>query len=538
MIVYFHFKLKITLFKSLKNNYIVKLLVLAFTLILSSGYCQNDFSRFVDSADIYFGENAFKAKQFLDSIPEPIEYNLKGNLSKYYAVLALIHDDLNEHSKVSQYYILSLKYAEKEKNYLAAADACIYLFSVLNSIKKDSIANAYLDKAKYYYELSDYEYGVPEVEITRIYKKYSDEKYEECNLLIKKKLDSYRAITEYKYYHLYALYILINNNVSLKDFKEAFKYYHEFKTLKGDKTISSYNYHVFDVDIMVNMANTHFQEKNIDSAFYYKELAYKKQHYMSNSIKKAYYSLCSDLYNKIEKVDISKAYLDSLKLYQEKMFDNVLDSGYQINGNLLEAELELEETKKQKNYLGYFGLFLLGTLFILSAVYFVFYRKQKIKLEALNSQNKSLIHLKTNHEKLTVKVQGLEDYISGMKSKVKVISSVNDVDTQKEMIKEFYKNLHLGSSTILDESNNHFELVNDFNINFFNKLKELFPKLNDSEIIICYYIYIGFKNKEIALFLNTSIRAIESKRYRITKKINYNKQETTLVDFLRDIFIE
>ena len=94
--------------------------------------------------------------------------------------------------------------------------------------------------------------------------------------------------------------------------------------------------------------------------------------------------------------------------------------------------------------------------------------------------------------------------------------------------------MHHNSTTLLDKTENHFELVNDLNVDFFKKIQERYPQLNNSEIIICYYLFIGFKNKEISVFLNTTVRAVESKRYRITKKIDLNNM--TLLQHLKETF--
>ena len=45
---------------------------------------------------------------------------------------------------------------------------------------------------------------------------------------------------------------------------------------------------------------------------------------------------------------------------------------------------------------------------------------------------------------------------------------------------------------------------------------------------------MGFSNKEIAVFLNVTIRSVESRRYRISKKINLNKKDTTLLEYLQN----
>jgi DNA-binding NarL/FixJ family response regulator len=130
----------------------------------------------------------------------------------------------------------------------------------------------------------------------------------------------------------------------------------------------------------------------------------------------------------------------------------------------------------------------------------------------------------------------LEKYILQVKDELKSISAYNDPSELRKNIKELYKNIHLKSSTELKNGESHLELINELNIDFFTKIIEIYPQLNDSEIIICYYIFAGFKNKEIAGFLNLTIRSIESKRYRINKKLEIKSIETNLVEHLQNIF--
>ena len=114
---------------------------------------------------------------------------------------------------------------------------------------------------------------------------------------------------------------------------------------------------------------------------------------------------------------------------------------------------------------------------------------------------------------------------------------VDNVLEQRIRIKELYKNLHLNSSTILAKGESHLELINELNVDFFTQISDKYPQLNHSEIIICYYLFTGFKNKEIAIFLNSTVRAVESKRYRINKKLNI-KDSITLTEFIDDAFKE
>ncbi|WP_248723181.1 hypothetical protein [Seonamhaeicola sp. ML3] len=526
------------MFHSLKNNLKIKGLVVFSFLSFGLLQAQDEYSRFLDSADYYinvkYSEN--KALVFLDSIPKPVENHIEGYLSRYYVLKALIHDGLNEPTGKYNSYILALKYANKEENNRTAGFSCSELFSILYSAKLDSLAFAYLEKAKTYYELCDYENGVLEVEQWKMYAKLMDGEHEASIDLLLKSIESYKSIEDDPYYYLFGLYMLTNNYLKLNDLDNAKIRFKEFKSLEGNSKLSSYNFNAFEVSLNTLFAKVYIKKNQNDKALYHLSEASKKRFDMSEVTVRKYLGAYADVFSNMGDLEKSKAYLDSLGQYEDNMFKYMLDSSLHINKALLETESELTVESEKKYFFRLFGIVVFGVLLVISSLYLIYYRKQKLKLHYLDVENRNLSHLKSTHEKLTVKVQGLEDYIGNMKNKVKMISNVHDVSVQKDMIKEFYRDLHLNSSTILDESNNHLDLVNDFNINFFNILKEMYPQLNDSEIIICYHIYIGFKNKEIALFLNTTVRAVESKRYRITKKLNFHKENISLYEFLKSTF--
>ncbi|WP_370003085.1 helix-turn-helix transcriptional regulator, partial [Winogradskyella sp.] len=135
-----------------------------------------------------------------------------------------------------------------------------------------------------------------------------------------------------------------------------------------------------------------------------------------------------------------------------------------------------------------------------------------------------------------VKVKGFEQFIEESKKDIKRISNIDDAIIQRAEIKNLYRNLHLHSSTLVGNGTDHLNLINDLNVDFFNELSQMHPELNESEIIICYYLFAGFKNKEIAAFLNTSIRSVESRRYRIGKKLKIKDKELSLVAYLTETF--
>ncbi|WP_298494849.1 hypothetical protein [uncultured Algibacter sp.] len=517
------------------KNFISFWLCLVFIGYFSYSQATKDYFKFIDSASIYINENTDKTLSFLEAIPIPVEESIPGRVADYYSLRAIIHDEFNEYTKYHQCVIQAIKYAEKENNFCVGGEASIGLFSNLYFIEKDKTALKYLKKARAFFEKCDYEYGLLDVEQVEAYAKFLDQDYTESNNMLLNKLDIYKDIEEDPYYYLFALYMLTSNYIGLNDLDKAHEYFNEFKKLKNNPLTIQFNYNSFEGAINSSFADTFFEKKQIDSTQFYLQKTSKTIKYMAVGSLKSYYRLHADLNKYIGNIDKSKIYIDSLMLLQKKMFDKTIEASFEVNESLIKAESELLAESKKKTFNNLLSAFIVIVLLLLSLFSYVYYRKQKDKLVDSNQEaNNNLTYLKSNNEQLAIKVYGLEEYIKNLKIEVKQISRTESLEQQKEKIKELYKNLHINSSTILDKSENHLELVNDLNIEFFQKIKQNHPELNKSEVIICYYLFMGFSNKEIAVFLNVTIRSVESRRYRISKKINLNKKDTTLLEYLQN----
>ena len=508
------------------------LLFLWSSFSFSQGQSQENFSRFIDSADLYVGEKPKIAKIFLDSIPKPIEKNIKGYLSNYYQLRGIISDKTRDQAKLYQEYRLAIKYAELEKNYDIAGMASLELFTNIYFVKKDSTAFTYLDKAKAYYTKSNNKKGLAEVKLMPAYVAYINGDNNKSIEIILKNLEEYRAIKEDAYYHLFAVFMLTSNYMKLKDFDNAFKFRREFESLKGNKTIYNANYFGYEVGLTATMAHYHFDSNNIDSTFFYLEKNKALTSKMNYNNLEDYYSLYAEGYKKVGNNEIYKIYTDSLLQFKNALLEKTLNTGLILNETLAKTDSQLALETKKKNLNRFFIGLLIFILIGLAIFISTRYKKIKQKINEYTKRKEEYSFMQTSHEKLKVKVRGLEDYIIEVKKEIKSISRLNDVSEQRDKIVELYKDLHLNSSTVLDKSKSHLELVNDLNIEFFNKINEEHPQLDESEIIICYYLQIGFKNKEIAIFLNRSLRAIENKRFRIGKKLKLSDNNLSLLDFL------
>lgn len=494
--------------------------------------------KYLDLATKYIDEEPKKAVAYLDSIPQPIEKNIKGNLANYYYLKAISNNALNQQAEIYNNFLLALKYAEIEKDYNIAGMASLELFYNIYLVKRDSSAIQYLNNAKTYFEKSNNTNGLSEVKQMYAYIAFQNKNYKKSNTLLLQHLQEYKAIKSDAYYYMYALFMLSTNYLYLNNVEQANVYFNSFLELETNKTLSPSLYKKHEVTIYNCFADYYNKNKNVKALKTYLNKAQTLRAYMNDADIENYLKLNSDYYSLINNIELKNNFVDSLKIFHEIKLKETLDASLKINNTLIntEKDLQIESAKKKQNQ----KAVLIVTVLLLGFVVFVIlrYKKIKQKISAFSKRNEEYNYMQSNHEKLKVKVRGLEDYISQVKKEIKSISTVNDVAKQRYRIKELYTELHLNSSTIIDKSKNHLELVNDLNIDFFNTLNKNHPELDDSEIIICYYLHIGFKNKEIAVFLNKSLRAIENKRFRIGKKLNIKEKHITLIAYLNALFPE
>ncbi len=104
---------------------------------------------------------------------------------------------------------------------------------------------------------------------------------------------------------------------------------------------------------------------------------------------------------------------------------------------------------------------------------------------------------------------------------------------QMKVIREIRQEI---ATNIEDDSQwNRFE--ENFNLvydNFLQKLTDRYPVLKLSDRKLCAYLRMGLSSKEMASLLNTSVRSIETARYRLRRKLELD-QGRNLQDFLQSL---
>lgn len=133
-------------------------------------------------------------------------------------------------------------------------------------------------------------------------------------------------------------------------------------------------------------------------------------------------------------------------------------------------------------------------------IYFILEQKEN-KIKILYEKNKikeNLLHLENKFEQMLQK-QFLINNLS------------------KENIEEIYKLAETNSPLYLEKFNVFFPTFND-------QLLHLCPNLSQNEIHFCTLIKLNLETKKIAQILNQTVRSVESKKYRLKKKLNLENE--------------
>ncbi len=152
----------------------------------------------------------------------------------------------------------------------------------------------------------------------------------------------------------------------------------------------------------------------------------------------------------------------------------------------------------------------------------------ELKIKEQHSKLKS-------QEKISSLLQAKEKILAEIKYELKDISKTNDSNLHRQKAKKLY--IKVNHETVQTKHAGSYEELYQINALFFEKISTSHPKLIQSELILCYYIFIKLKNTEIAPILNSTLRAVESKRYRIRTKMEIKNKNISLLEAINNSVI-
>lgn len=235
------------------------------------------------------------------------------------------------------------------------------------------------------------------------------------------------------------------------------------------------------------LGTLYMQTHKLDSAIYYfqKALVYTEPLKIPEETRKLYLKLGSAY-------ELKKHYGKQLEYM--KHYNRISDSlsrldnlPFVVKAMVNENKILLNREKKHYTIIGII-IILIG-LIIITFAYLKFrtYKKnQTIIIQEKDNQLESITKFKTQHE-------------------IDTLGVLHELAKAKDPI--------------------FFLKFNEFNSGFKDKLLKNHNSLNLNDIEFCSYLRMNFDTKEIAIYANMSVRAVEAKKYRIRKKLNLSSSD-------------
>lgn len=340
---------------------------------------------------------------------------------------------------------------------------------------------------------------------------------------------------------------------SINDFESAKKYYHQSAKL----AYSINDFHNCGRN-MYNLAKLKQRNGEYDDAidifktvcdstlkFKMFHLCYQSYYNLSQCYASlGQYEKAYDLFNKYD------IYYDSAYFKKQEEKINELRNSYLLSLNVKELkakEAEEESTKNNKNEWVLF-ISIIIVLAMLSITFIILYStnytashknkvttyEQQLKIDKIENDLMEY-KLKTSQEvtmKLALQLKSFLELITPIKDDLKTATELPDGE-QKNKVKNIYQHLQ-NNLQIFSNTENLNKQINDVYKDFLDRLEEKHPGLTKAEKKLCTMLYINMSSKEIATITNTTIRTIETSRYRLRRKFGLSRDED-IVSFLQKI---
>ena len=254
-----------------------------------------------------------------------------------------------------------------------------------------------------------------------------------------------------------------------------------------------------------------------------------------NSKKEVLYDI-SDLIG-IQKINERIIEINKLQTSEQNK-DLILN--LELKNDLIAGQTLLEKQKTQRTFILAFS----GLLFLILILMIISIKNQNlasIQAKKLAEQSKLVAELElksTERELINVSTTIIEknEMIESIKKDVNYASQFLSNTDSKYLINPLKSKLHNAQSgkSDWDEFKIHF---NNAYPNFFDKLAKINNTLTIQDLRLCAYLKSGQTTKEIAQLTGLSVRSIESRRYRLRKKLNLVR-DISLFEFIQTINVD
>lgn len=167
--------------------------------------------------------------------------------------------------------------------------------------------------------------------------------------------------------------------------------------------------------------------------------------------------------------------------------------------------------------------------------------EQKREKELVKLRNEQLtLELKHKSGELADSTMNLvrkNDMLQAIDKQMEMLSEGVRREEPKTVLTKKINDIRCEIKSNMTEDDNWEKFQENFNLvydNFMQKLRTQFPDLKKNDLKLCAYLRMGLSSKEMASLLNSSVRSIETARYRLRKKLELDSGEN-LTNFIQNL---
>ncbi|MDF9796471.1 tetratricopeptide (TPR) repeat protein/DNA-binding CsgD family transcriptional regulator [Catalinimonas alkaloidigena] len=284
------------------------------------------------------------------------------------------------------------------------------------------------------------------------------------------------------------------------------------------------------------------QEHELAVSHYYQALAYAKENLSHLNFIPIIYRQLSDITSRLEKEKEAQLFLRSAYELEEWLYSikspnnrflvEIKDkyrASQEAQASLIQAQRV--QQLEQAEYIWYLKtlILIISLIFVgFAAVSLIYRMRKKHKLKQALLEQKREQETQKNKEILQIKNKELTNSTLQLIAKDELLNEIKTelIDMHKESkepeLKRVITNIKLNKEQNWLAFENRFNSVNN---DFFERLKEKFPKLKPYDLKICALIKLDFSGKEMAQLLGITPESANTSRYRLRKRLGLEKQD-------------
>ena len=227
-------------------------------------------------------------------------------------------------------------------------------------------------------------------------------------------------------------------------------------------------------------------------------------------------------------IDLFVGELLKNKDYRYSVQVNQLLSGLESKNEILIKKREIEEAKQRNSRIVFISIIVILILGFATA-YFLSRKVYLDKQMIISSQNEKIAKSELEHKKreqaaISTNIVQENEQVSNILKDLKYYSSLLKSEKDRNSFSPLIKSIN----RLLSEKRKEDLYSDQFNAaypGYLEYLTRTYVDLTTSDLKLCTFLRMNLNTKEIADIMGLSVRSVESRRYRLRKKLNLSKEE-------------